>query len=127
MGRFARTEEKSSIARSLLLTFVFLSTVPFNIILRAFTLKVLWGWFVQPLGLPVLGYAHATGLVTTVALFMLTWALPKLREHEESSKEIGEEIKTDEGALALLVRSLFTSVTLNACFLLFGYIYHRFM
>lgn len=40
----------------------FILAIGASILLTAFTLATLWGWFLVPLGLPVIGYAHAYGL-----------------------------------------------------------------
>jgi len=44
-------------------------------VLAAFTISLLWGWFAVPLGLPVIGMAHAFGLsmlVRTLAASLTT-------------------------------------------------------
>lgn len=33
-----------------------------NLLVVAFTLSTLWGWFIVPLGFPVIGMVHAYGL-----------------------------------------------------------------
>ncbi len=42
--------------------------VPFHLIWEALVIKVLWGWFVIPLGVPAIGLAQAGGLSVLVTL-----------------------------------------------------------
>lgn len=42
-----------------------------SIMLTAFTLSTLWGWFIVPLGVNAIGAAHAFGLSTIVMFFKL--------------------------------------------------------
>lgn len=44
------------------------SGIPISI-LRAWAISTLWGWFMVPLGLPPIGWAHAYGLLCTATLF----------------------------------------------------------
>ena len=49
---------------------LFLIALPFTFMARAWALAVMWAWFVVPLGVPSIGWAHAFGLATTVGIFM---------------------------------------------------------
>lgn len=47
--------------------------------LRAWALKVLWGWFVVPLGVVAIGKAHALGISSLFALL----AVGQLRDYRD--------------------------------------------
>lgn len=42
-----------------------------NILMTMITLSMLWGWFIVPLGVVSIGYAHAFGLTLIVAFFQV--------------------------------------------------------
>jgi hypothetical protein len=65
-------ESGESIALGCLL---FVLCVPFGIALQGFVLKMLWGWFIVPLGAPSISWAHAWDLAIIVSMTAKT-AMP---------------------------------------------------
>lgn len=55
----------------------------------AYVVTILWAWFVVPLGLPVIGKAHAYGLVVLVALIRA-----RAPRKDEASASIAATIMT---------------------------------
>jgi hypothetical protein len=54
------------------------------ILVHGFVLKLMWAWFLVPLGLPALGLAHACGLGLLARY--LTWQrIPKSEEDEDAN------------------------------------------
>jgi hypothetical protein len=53
--------------------------------LNAYAVQTLWDWFVSPLGVPLLGYAHAWGI--GLLLQYMPSATPDLSERERSFRE----------------------------------------
>lgn len=53
---------------SILALIIFAAAIPSTSLLRAFVLTELWGWFVTPLGAPMLTMAWAFGLTCILAL-----------------------------------------------------------
>lgn len=82
-------------------TMVWIGTV----ILKGFVLKVLWGWFMTPLGVAAISIPQALGISIIVAL--LIFRVPS------------KEVKLEEIMTASIGISCFT--------LLLGYIIHLFM
>ncbi len=81
------------------------------VFLSAFTVSTLWGWFLVPLGLPVIGMAHAYGLGLLACYITGTTSLAST------------VAKQDKGAYEGIV-----TVLLVPCLvLLFGYVAHSFM
>lgn len=81
------------------------------VFLSAFTVSTLWGWFLVPLGLPVIGMVHAYGLGLVATYITGTTNLAV-----RASKQ-------DKGYYESIVTGL-----LIPCFtLLFGYVTHSFM
>ncbi len=76
-----------------------------TIVLRGFVLKIVWGWFVVPLGIAVITIPHALGLAAVVTY--LTYTIP--------TKEIEWEVV------------MTTSIAISLFTLLFGYIFQLFM
>ena len=62
-----------------------IGAVILNMLFYAVTLQAHWAWFVAPLGAPVIGLAHAYGLVCLVKLAITRLDLPT---KEQSSFEI---------------------------------------
>ena len=73
-----------------------------------FTLSVLWGWFMVPLGVRAITLAHAYGLLT-----LATVLRPSSLSKEQRDKPVGERFAE--------------IVSLCLVALLFGYIASRFM
>lgn len=46
--------------------------LPISVVINGLLLKVLWGWFVVPLGIQAIGIAHALGLATVCHLLVGT-------------------------------------------------------
>jgi hypothetical protein len=67
---------------------------------EAFALKVLWGWFLVPLGLPAIGMAHAVGLAL-IATLLTHQAPSNMTSDERQSQVIGWGLATP--AVALIV------------------------
>ena len=82
-------------------TMVWLGTI----ILRGLVLKILWGWFLVPLGVMAITIPHALGFATIVTY--LTYTIPT------------EHVTWDVVMTINIGVSLFI--------LLFGYIFHLFM
>lgn len=86
----------------------FLSALVYGVgvtFLYAFVLWQLWGWFVEPLGLPAISYAHAVGLsmfgqwlATMVA--MLPKDGPNVSWHARATKVVALLIVWGVGAAA---------------------------
>jgi hypothetical protein len=97
---------------SLVFLFLILLTVPFSLILNGWVLSTLWGWFVTPLGAPIISLPNAIGL--SLIVFYL---FPKNKEQEDES----------ESSERRLVKSVFKAfgVPIFAC--VFGWIVHQFM
>jgi hypothetical protein len=63
------------------------------LLLHAFAVWVLWGWFLVPLGVPPIGIAWAIGLVSLASLFQYmppTPAPPVPAEQEKWTKLAGD-------------------------------------
>lgn len=61
----AKKESGESVALGCLLLVI---SVPAGTIWGAFALKVCWGWFLVPLGFPVIGMAHTVGVTIVVRM-----------------------------------------------------------
>lgn len=46
----------------------------------AYTLSILWGWFISPLGAPVIGTAHAWGILLILNTILLRLYRPSKEE-----------------------------------------------
>jgi hypothetical protein len=57
------------------------ASFPTSVVIYAWSYATLWAWFVVPLGMPVIGWAHASGLSLLVHLVTLK------REPEETEKD----------------------------------------
>ena len=53
----------------LIALFIALAFVAGLIVMRAWVLTILWGWFIVPFGLPALGIAWAIGIAATISIF----------------------------------------------------------
>jgi hypothetical protein len=73
--------------------------VALEAIFYAFSLQILWGWFVVPLGAPPIGYAHAWGLSILASLFMYN----------------ANAARNDDSLWHVLAMSLLMNVGLLAC------------
>jgi uncharacterized integral membrane protein len=87
-------------------------------VLGGITIKLLWGWFVTPLGVPGLSLFHAMGLVLLVGF--LTY---RKADHEN---ELKTKDKLDE-ALARVLSLLGERIMLVAFTISFGYLFHLLM
>lgn len=74
--------EKKPIGGSLLV----LLAVAFNICSEAHVLRVLWGWFVVPLGAPVISGAHAYGIAVLLMMAQLRFTKDTDDTEEEKVK-----------------------------------------
>ena len=68
-----------------------LLTIAAGTALNGFVIQVMWGWFLIPLGLPVLGLANAMGLGLLIRY--LTWQKIPSKE-KTSNKELMDNILT---------------------------------
>ena len=60
------------------------SLIAAAILVHGFVLKLMWAWFLIPLGLPALGLAHACGLGLLARY--LTWQrMPKSEDDEDAN------------------------------------------
>lgn len=98
------TMEPSPAIRMLIAALAFVPAL----LLRAWAVSKMWLWFVVPLGLPPIGYAHALG----ISLFVgwLTYQTPSTDQ--------------DDG---FWLRSLLTSFIAPPVLVLFGWLYVQFM
>jgi hypothetical protein len=103
------TEDKAT-ATALIANIV--STI-FGVFLNAYAFAYLWLWFIVPLGVPVIGMAHALGIIAIRGFLFYGYALDK----HESAASATEKLWT---ATAKRLTVPLVSLT-------FGYIFHSFM
>ena len=84
-------------------------------IYSGFVFSTLWGWFAVPLGFPVIGVAHAIGLLTVLS-YPLIGVTMKL-----------EAISESEFSFEHYVSHLFKGLAVVSIALGYGWIVHRFM
>ena len=84
---------------------------------QSYVLHLLWGWFLAPVGAPVLSVVRATGLVFIVRL--LTFELPK--QHETGPAD------TDIENLLILAHNSFYWAAIPAVLLLLGWIVQQYL
>ena len=96
-----------TIGSVLVLAFIFLIVIGI-IVIHGFIVKLMWGWFVVPLGLPVLSIVHAIGL--GLLFKYLTW------QHRS------KDDKDDSVAIKLTTALLYPFLILGL-----GYLTHLFM
>ena len=84
-----------------------LAALPFLALLHAVVIRTLWGWFVVPLGVPDVGYAHAYGIA--IIMTALTY------QHDWSDRKTG----LPEVVIVAIVRAVLS--------LSFGWIALQFM
>lgn len=82
-----------------------------NLALTMFTLSYLWLWFVVPLGVPAIGWAHAFGLSLIVVFFQVRnkpmWK-PELFNKVTIPRRLGLNIGFAAGSLLIgYITSLF--------------------
>lgn len=77
--------------------------------LRGLVLAILWGWFVEPLGVHSINVAEAIGLATIISFLTL-------REEEEDKKRLPFWDK--------FISALMLSFSSSAMYLLIGWIAH---
>lgn len=87
------------------LTFVGGAVILFlNLILTMFTISTLWGWFIVPLGAPVIGWAQAYGLAL-IAAFIAARNLPSyapgVLQPLTFGQKIGRTVGINAGALLI--------------------------
>jgi len=80
--------------------------LPVSIIIHGILLKIMWGWFMVPLGLQPIGAAHALGVGVLIGMFTA-------RTHSNKNESAVSAF------LSMLLRPLF--------YLIFGAIFHAFM
>lgn len=86
--------------------------VLFNLILTMFTISTLWGWFVVPLGAPVIGWAQAYGFALIASYIAV-----------RNSPKFADGILKKQG----MAERMGNSIGWNAIVLLFGFIATLFM
>lgn len=96
---------------ALAVIFLLVAIITAAALVNGLVIKVMWGWFLVPLGLPVLGFAHAIGLGFFVRY--LTW------QHTPNNKD---ESDTETHARRLLLAFLYPFIVLGL-----GFIAHCFM
>ena len=103
-----------------------LVALPFGMLLRAYTVATLWQWFLVPLGLPVLGLAHAFGLAVLVRL--VAEYVPSLKDKDvvEADSATKREATSSEARLYALSR-IGVMALVPATALLLGYVAHYLM
>lgn len=72
-----------------------IAMIPLSLLMRAFVLTKLWGWFVIQFGLPQISLAHAYGL--SIAVHMLVGmdnvaVIANVKTESESAKSIWQAI-----------------------------------
>lgn len=100
--------------------------MPIAALLRAYTCWSLWRWFAVPIGAPVIGLAHAYGVINFVA-FAASYIPPvKDRDIVEADTTNTRDATTSERRLWLITRMSYA--TLPALLsLAVGYVAHLLM
>jgi hypothetical protein len=94
---------------------VILLIIPIGIFMRAWALTMMWGWFVTPFGLMHLGYAHALGLASCVALFSGVTGLQNKDDDEDKT-------------IWTLVGKTFVGAVIIPLFVVgMGWVFHQYM
>ena len=107
------TDKKNDDADPWFVAFVYLVFMAPAVMYGAWVTSVVWGWFLVPLGLPVVGLWHAAGLNMIIGWLTLY----PLRDWSAAKQ-------TSTGKLALWLTHAFFSPT---AILAFGWIYHALM
>ncbi len=106
--------------------FAVIVAAPFGMLLRAYTIATLWTWFLVPLGLPVLGLAHAYGIGVLAGL--VATYVPALKDKDVI--EVADTKRRDatpyEARLYALIKIGVMALG-PAVALLFGYAAHYLM
>lgn len=95
-------------------------------VLRAFALAALWRWFASPLGLPVIGWAHAYGIGALVGLAAVSAPPIKDNDIAEAAGHHRRDATGGEKTLYLVavgVRGALPSLLILAL----GYVAHALM
>jgi hypothetical protein len=92
-------------------------------ILRGYVLATMWRWFVVPLGMSPLGWAHAYGLAALAQLATVTLGV--------SDRDVAECVRsrdaTGEERSLYITKHLANALLVPLIMLLFGYIAHELM
>lgn len=75
-----------------------------SLILTMFTISTLWGWFIVPLGAPVIGWAQAYGLALILAYFKArqsTNFVEGILEKLTFGQKVGKTVGVNLGALLI--------------------------
>lgn len=99
-------------------TILSLLLTPLGVLVNGFTLSVLWGWFVVPLGGPDIGIAEAFGL-SLVATLLVGPALPAITYLLDRQ---GLESGAKRSAASFLINAI-----LNGFMLLSGWVVVQFV
>ena len=114
--------------QNLILGLLFLTILPVSIFFRGISIKFLFGWFLTPLGFPVLGWWHALGVSLVCQALTLSYSLPKNTEHtSKDATALLPDLETREDAYLTFTRSLVAVLVTNGVLLGIGAAYHAFM
>ncbi len=86
-----------------------------SLLIKGWVLSILWGWFMAPLGLPLIGPWHAIGITGILGLMRASASVPA------QSKDTNMSTKTGLRNWALL------SVVLPLTALFSGWVFHSLM
>jgi hypothetical protein len=101
--------------------FLILCAVP-AALLNGYALATLWQWFVVPLGLPAIGFAHAYGLGQIASLATLNVPPVKDRDVADAAGVESDATKSERSAYVSL--QLLYQFLPSLLALLFGYVAH---
>lgn len=82
-----------------------IAVIAFLAVFGGFTISVLWGWFIVPLGVVSLSIPHAIGINTTLGVFQI--------------RATKEEVKIEDAVIK--------AISFYVAALIIGYITHLFM
>lgn len=91
--------------------------LPISTALAGLAWLLFWGWFVEPLGAPVITYWHALGLACMGALLKSTGGDP-LKEHQL------KEAFGERGVVKVAAKSIFVRVLRWPLAIFFGWLVH---
>lgn len=66
-GSAAKEDEKAKLAKVILGAQIFMAVLLITNLIRGLTLSILWGWFIERLGVPSINVAEAIGIALVVS------------------------------------------------------------
>ena len=95
-----------------MLTLLSIVLIVSSVLVSAWAIATLWIWFLVPLGLPVIGYAHALGINLMMTVFT--------QDFNTKSEESDDKVKK-------FVTQIVKAILFPVIFVGIGWIYHSFM